>query len=104
MFRRALTLRPNNGDMRLMQLSDRINAIEARARTINLTLSEVCKASDVHLSTVLRWRNGEVDPRLGKADATCARLEAALAERERVILSELSNRVPPCGRTQRPAA
>lgn len=79
-----------------MQLTDRIDAIERRAEAINLTLARICKAAKVHHSTVTRWRNAEVDPKLNHAAAICERLEREVERREAAIRAHLGASPEPC--------
>ncbi len=75
-----------------MQYLDRIDAIEARARAINLTLGELAKDASVHPSTVMRWRSGTCDPKHRTLQRILGRLEDALEKRELAILTELKSR------------
>lgn len=75
-----------------MQVKQKIDAISSRAAAINLSLGHLCRATQVHYSTVLRWQRGEVDPHVGKVDVTLRRLEQTLEACELEILSKLKDR------------
>ena len=64
-----------------MQILERIDAIEQRAKAINLTLTDLCRGARVYPSTIARWRQGS-DPKLKNAAGIVARLEAELERRE----------------------
>ena len=73
-----------------MQQVIRINAIQKRAAVIGLTLTDLCREAHCQVSTVHRWKTGEVDPRLSHFEETVAKLEAALATHEERVRQELA--------------
>ncbi len=71
-----------------MQPIERINAIETRARAINLGLKRVCTLAGVDYSRVWRWQKGQSQPLLanfirvtGHLDDTLKHLEEQMRER-----------------------
>lgn len=75
--------------MRSMQILDRIDAIDERARRLNLSLREVCLGAKVEYSTVWRWRSGECSPIVSTFDKVVGRLEGELVRREAKLRSDL---------------
>lgn len=72
-----------------MQITPRIDALEERARGINLTLAELCREAGEHFSTIQRWRSGECDPKLGTVERVLGSLEAHLVSREAAVSRHL---------------
>lgn len=75
-----------------MQLADRIEAIEARLRDINLTLWRLCKDAGVDYGTLHRWRTGKSTPLVTTLEQHLGALEGALRLHEATILTKLSKR------------
>lgn len=77
--------------MRRMQFVDRINAIEARAQRINLTLWELCQQTPgVQWTTVKRWRGEAANPKARKLEQVLRALEGKLTDLEREIIVRLT--------------
>lgn len=76
-----------------MQFVDRIDAIEGRARRLNLTLWELCqKTPGVQWTTVARWRGADANPKARKLEEVLGALEDKLGELEREMIISLTAR------------
>lgn len=58
--------------------------IEARAKRLNVPLSDVCKKASVHPTTFSRWKLSDKNPEpIGATIKTLAAIEGALSELEK---------------------
>lgn len=73
-----------------MQSLDRMNAIEARARAINLSVWRVCQGAEVDYSNWSRWRKQACSPTERVFDAAMSKLERQLDHLERQLYERLS--------------
>lgn len=82
-----------------MQVTNRIDEIERRARAINLTLHQVCRGAGQHYSTIVRWRQGQ-NLTLHTFERVCAALEHELDAREAAVREALAERAAACSRLE----
>lgn len=80
-----------------MEYRERIDAVEARAQVINLTLHAICRRAGVNASNVLRWRSGAVSPTERTLSRDVTALEVAVAEAEQDVLDRLAGAQSSCG-------
>lgn len=87
-----------------MQYRDRIEAIEARAARLNLTLWRLCRDAGVDYSTLHRWKSDETSPNVATLERVLGQLERMLDELEDKMRKALG--VPPVAdaASPRPAA
>ncbi len=75
------------------QIPARLQAAMRRGEEINLTLAELLRRAGVPAasrSTVYRWADGSVDPKLSRFDAVMSALEARLATEENKLRGALT--------------
>lgn len=72
-----------------MQHLERIEAIERRADTLNLSLWEVCRRAHLDYSRIARWRKKQNTPLVTTLDTYLSRLEAEMTAIERETLAAL---------------
>lgn len=73
-----------------MQYLDRINAIEARAQAVNLSLFRVCRRAKVHYASILRWRSGDHSPNVRTLSLYFEKLERELDVVEQRLRAHLT--------------
>lgn len=73
-----------------MQIKNILDAIEARAGSLNVSLPVLCRDAGVQYSTIYRWRHGQSSPLLETFRQHTAALERELSKREREMRRRLS--------------
>lgn len=77
------------------QAPARLAAVAARAAAINLSLNAACLGAGIktpHRTTIRRWADGSIDPRVSLFETTMAKLEQWLAAEEVRIAMNLGGR------------
>jgi len=72
-----------------MQYLDRIDAIDARAQAVNLSLWRVCRRAKVDYSRISRWRTGDSSPNVRTLEKYIGLLNAELDKIEQRLRCHL---------------
>lgn len=75
-----------------MQRNHRIDAIEGRAKGLNLSLRRLCEVAEVEYTSVWRWRRGDVEPTSERLESVLAALEDALSDLETSMVKRIRAR------------
>lgn len=75
-----------------MQFQRRIDAIEKRALTLNLSLPEICADAEVEYSTIWRWRQVNANPMQKTLERLLGALEGQLDKKEKLVRRRLNRR------------
>lgn len=73
-----------------MQQLIRIREIKERADRIGVSLRELAANTACHAATLYRWLKPGANPCLQDYEDACRAMEAALAERERLLVAALT--------------
>lgn len=66
----------------VMHIVPYLQQMEQAAREVGVDLAEACKKEGVAATTLMRWRNGTVNPREATTEAILKRIAVIAAERQ----------------------